>query len=145
MNKKEFIIEAALRMVGNYQGVTMEDIAGMARDLADELYPEEPIHHGKPDTDSIEVLLKEVDRLDQENAKAETERYRQMYGHDMYHAQKSGHAVRLQKVFKTADVKTVGDLLSRGSREFLKMPKAGKLCVEIVDQALVNLYNITTW
>lgn len=143
MNKKEFIIEAALRMVS--QGMPVHHIPQAARQLADELYPEASIHHGRSDTDSIEVLLKEVDRLDQENAKAETERYRQMYGHDEYHAQKSGHAVRLQKVFKTADVKTVGDLLSRGSREFLKMPKVGKLCVEIVDQALVNLYDITTW
>lgn len=143
MNKKEFIIEAALRMVS--QGMPVHDIPQAARQLADELFPEAPIHHGKPDTDSIEVLLKEVDRLDQENAKAETERYRQMYGHDKYHPQKSGHAVRLHKVFQTADIKTVGDLLSQGSREFLKMRNVGQLCVEIVDQALVNLYNITTW
>ena len=141
MNKKEFIIEAALRMVS--QGMPVADIPQAARQLADELYHEAPIHHGKPDTDSIEELLKEVDRLEDEAIREEREDCKRNW--PGRHPQKSGFAVRLHKVFESEDIHTVGDLLKRGSREFMKMRNVGKLCVETVDQALSNLYNITTW
>ena len=139
MNKKEFIIEAALRMVS--QGMPVHNIPQAARQLADELYPEAPIHHGKPDTDSIEVLLKEVERLENEKVNEQKERHRDMN----WTFQRSGFAVRLHKVFESEDIHTVGDLLQRGRREFLKMRNVGKTSVELIDQALANLYNITTW
>lgn len=139
MNKKEFIIEAALRMVS--QGMPVMDIPQAARQLADELFPETPIHHGKPETDSIEVLLKEVDRLEQE----QLNKQRELYKATGWTFQRSGFATRLHKAFKTEDINTVGDLTTRGRRELLKMRNVGKTSVELIDQALVNLYNITTW
>lgn len=137
MNKNEFIIEAALRMVGNYQGVTMEDIAGMARDLADELYPEAPIHHGKPDTDSIEVLLKEVAKVEEQHVEELKKDYR--------YRQKGGLDIRLRNAIASCSIETVGDLLKYGRRELQKTRNVGPHTVECVDEALLNLYNITTW
>ncbi|MBR1447335.1 MAG: hypothetical protein IJ588_01130 [Prevotella sp.] len=134
MNKKEFIIEAALRMVS--QGMPITDIPQAARQLADELYPEAPVHHGKPETDPIEVLLKEVERVEIEKVRERGK---------TYHTQMSGFAVRLRNVFRSEEIFTVADLLKRGRREFQKMRNVGQLCIEVVDQAIQNLYNITVW
>ena len=132
MNKKEFIIEAALRMVS--QGMPVMDIPQAARQLADELYPEAPVHHGKPETDPIEVLIDEVRRVEEQHVKEKE-----------YRSQKSGLDVRLGKVFYEKDIETVGQLLQLGRDKFRRLRKVGSLCVDIVNEALANLYNITVW
>jgi len=132
MNKQEFTQEAALRLI-NRSDMPMADIAGAARELADQLFPGIPAQKGNPETDSIEVLLREVGRVDEQNV----DNYR--------HVQKSGFEVRLGNIFRSQDVNVVGDLLRYGRRDFQKARGIGPHTVKCVDQALQNLYDITEW
>lgn len=132
MNKREFIIEAALRMVS--QGMPVAYITHVATRLADELFPGAPTHNGKPETDPIVVLLGEVGRLEKESVNEQGRR-----------SQISGLQSRLRLVLVAENILTVADLLKRGRIEFMKMRKVGKLCVETVDTALYNLYGIKSW
>lgn len=144
MNKKEFIIEAALRMVS--QGMPVQNIPQAARQLADELYPEtepepepEPVTTDKHDYDvhPIEMVVKELDRIDFSDM---MERRK-----DNPTAVKVGYATRFHNCCKTFDIDTVGDLLNFGYRSFCKLRNMSKATADRVTQALQNLYGITTW
>lgn len=140
MNKKEFIIEAALRMVS--QGMPVQDIPQAARQLADELYPEpkpEPVTTDKHvyDVHPIEMVIKELDRIDFDDM---MERRK-----DNPTAVKVGYATRFHNCCKVVDIDTVGDLLNFGYKNFCNLRNMSKATADRVTQALQNLYGITTW
>jgi DNA-directed RNA polymerase alpha subunit len=136
MNKQEFTQEAALRLI-NRADMPLADIAWAARELADQLFPGTPSQKGNPETDGIEALLREVERVDEQNVDNQRK--------SGWHVQKSGFEVRLSNILRSQDVNTVGDLLRYGRRDFQKARGIGTHTVECVDQALQNLYGITEW
>lgn len=138
MNKQEFIQEAALRLI-NRPDMPLADIAGAARELADQLFPGVPAHKGNPETDSIAVLLKEVQRVEDQKVNEQKKR-------SNVYRQRGGLDIRLHNFFISPNnIETVGDLLRHGRRELQKGLNIGPHTVECVDQALQNLYGITEW
>ena len=136
MNKQEFTQEAALRLI-NRPDLPLADIAGAARELADQLFPGIPAQKGNPETDSIEVLLREVGRVE--------EQFYDKWRGSGWRVQRSGAEVRLGNILRSRDVNTVGDLMRYGRRDFQKTRGIGPHTVACVDQAFQNLYGITEW
>ena len=56
-----------------------------------------------------------------------------------------GYEVRLEKIFESNDIKTVGDLLRIGRRDFRKYRSVGTGSITRIDDALEDLYNIKGW
>ena len=56
-----------------------------------------------------------------------------------------GYGVRLGKIFKSNNIKTVGDLLRIGRRDFRKYRSVGGGSITRIDDALEDLYNIKGW
>ena len=56
-----------------------------------------------------------------------------------------GYEVRLEKIFESNDIKTVGDLLRIGRRDFKKYRSVGTGSITRIDDALEDLYNIKGW
>lgn len=138
MTKQEFIQEAALRLISR-PDMPLADIAGAARELADQLFPGTTSQKGNPETDSIAVLLKEVKRVEDQEVNEQKKRCNG-YG------QRGGLDIRLHNFFISKNnIETVGDLLRHGRRELQKGRNIGPHTVECVDQALQNLYDITEW
>ena len=63
-------------------------------------------------------------------------------GHDGYDP---GYEVRLGKIFDYYNIKTVGDLLRIGRRDFRKYRSVGNGSISRIDNALENLYDIKGW
>ena len=63
-------------------------------------------------------------------------------GHDGYDP---GYEVRLGKIFENYDIKTVGDLLRIGRRDFRKYRSVGGGSISRIDNALKMLYDIKDW
>lgn len=147
MTKQEFIQEAALRLISARPDALMCEIHELAVNLANCVYEDKsavPSDQATPDhtvpdinEESIQILLKEVGRVEDEFVKIEMQRRR--------YAQRGGIDVRLNNVFHGAGVNTVGDLLRMGSRNFLKMRDVGPKCLKFVSEALKNLYGIESW
>ena len=57
----------------------------------------------------------------------------------------TGYGVRLEKIFQMNDIKTVGDLLRIGRRNFRKYRSVGGGSISRIDDALEDLYNIKGW
>ena len=57
----------------------------------------------------------------------------------------TGYGVRLGKIFEMNDIKTVGDLLRIGRRNFRKNRSVGGGSISRIDDALEDLYNIKGW
>ena len=62
-----------------------------------------------------------------------------------YRYRSGGYAVRLERIFKENDIKTVGDLLRFDRSDFLKLRDVGKGSITRIDDALEELYSITNW
>lgn len=60
-------------------------------------------------------------------------------GHD------PGYEVRLEKIFESFDIKTVGDLLRIGRRDFKKYRSVGGGSITRIDDILKDLYDIKGW
>ena len=152
MTKQEFIQEAALRLLCSHFAYTMDEVVQNARDLADEIYgKEDPSDLSRPaptvsdpKADDIEVLVREIERVEEEHVSKHNREYQERTGY-RGNFQKSGFAVRLRTVSAENGIRTVGDLLALGRYGFLKLPKVGKLCTEMVDETLGKLYNIKNW
>ena len=56
-----------------------------------------------------------------------------------------GYEVRLDKIFESNDIKTVGDLLRIGRRDFRRYRSVGTGSITRIDEALEDLYNIKGW
>ena len=63
-------------------------------------------------------------------------------GNREYH---TGYGVRLGKIFEMNNIKTVGDLLRIGRRNFRKYRSVGGGSISRIDDALEDLYNIKGW
>ena len=63
-------------------------------------------------------------------------------GHDGYDP---GYEVRLGKIFEYYNIKTVGDLLRIGRRDFRKYRSVGGGSLSRIDDALERLYDIKGW
>ena len=57
----------------------------------------------------------------------------------------SGYSVRLGKIFERNNIKTVGDLLRIGRRDFRKYGSVGGGSITRIDDALEDLYDIKGW
>lgn len=118
-------------------------VALMACELADRVFPEKQLPEtqeetkGDPKKDSLQVLAKEVARVEEGfvNKKKATRMY----------AQKGGLDIRLINSLNRYNMESVADLLKMGRREFLKVHNIGPQTVECVDKALLNLYDIVSW
>ena len=56
-----------------------------------------------------------------------------------------GYEVRLEKIFESNNIKTVGDLLRIGRRDFKKYRSVGSGSITRIDEALEELYDIKGW
>ena len=56
-----------------------------------------------------------------------------------------GYSVRLGKIFESNNIKTVGDLLRIGRRNFRKYRSVGGGSISRIDDALEGLYDIKGW
>lgn len=56
-----------------------------------------------------------------------------------------GYEVRLEKIFESNDIKTVGDLLRIGRRDFRRYRSVGTGSITRIDDALEDLYDIKDW
>lgn len=66
----------------------------------------------------------------------------QIYKEDYYYHK---FAVRLEKVFASNDIKTVGDLLRYGRTNFSRLQNVGRGCLTHIDDALEELYGLKSW
>lgn len=153
MTKQEFIQEAALRLISARPECSMVWVADNAEQLAAFLYDEPYPHAGRvrvvppvtdPKADEIEILAREVYRLEEEMKKEMDRKYLERTGYE-YNHKKTNIASRIHKAFVAEGICTVGDMLKRGRTGILKVPKVGRMCIELIDKALCNLYNIKTW
>ncbi len=139
MTKQEFIIEAVLRMISNNTAASYSSLVEEATKLADELFPEK---EAKND-DTISALLKEIDRIEEEEKRKESEKLR-AEGYSCS-AQKGGYGVRLSKVFEKKEIYTIEDLLKVRRTNFNRLQNVGEKSTRLVDLALQNLYGIKSW
>lgn len=65
--------------------------------------------------------------------------------HVGYESYDPGYEVRLGKIFESNDIKTVGDLLRIGRRNFRKYRSVGGGSISRIDNALEMLYDIKGW
>ena len=65
--------------------------------------------------------------------------------HVGYESYDPGYEVRLGKIFESNDIKTVGDLLRIGRRNFRKYRSVGGGSISRIDNALETLYDIKGW
>ena len=56
-----------------------------------------------------------------------------------------GYSTRLRTIFERSNIKTVGDLLRIGSRDFKKYRTVGRGSIRRIDDALKTLYDIKDW
>ena len=65
--------------------------------------------------------------------------------HVGYKSYDPGYEVRLGKIFESNNIKTVGDLLRIGRRNFRKYRSVGGGSISRIDNALETLYDIKGW
>ena len=65
--------------------------------------------------------------------------------HVGYETYDPGYEVRLGKIFESNNIKTVGDLLRSGRRNFRKYRSVGGGSISRIDNALETLYDIKGW
>ena len=65
--------------------------------------------------------------------------------HVGYDGYDPGYGVRLGKIFDSNNIKTVGDLLRIGRRDFRKYRSVGGGSISRIDNALETLYDIKGW
>lgn len=65
--------------------------------------------------------------------------------HVGYDGYDPGYEVRLGKIFESYNIKTVGDLLRIGRRDFRKYRSVGGGSISRIDNALETLYDIKGW
>lgn len=150
MTKQEFIQKAALTILDNQacEGVSPTAIAVFTRELADEVWkqfeeekqPEEPkeqteyLYNEYIETLEEKIEMLEYDKLERLRKKNHPWKYK-----------KSGYSARFASVCKGEEIHTVGQLLNMGREYFSQLRHVGPKLLELIDQALNELYNIKTW
>jgi hypothetical protein len=143
MTKNEFIHEAAIRMAVSRPDADVMAIAARARDLANELFGVEEQEQVIPySNEPISNLIREIDRMDEEEKAARNE---QLSPGTRWRYNKKGHARIAQTACESESIETVAGLLAFGRYQFLKLYHIGPRVIASVDKALMNLYNIKTW
>lgn len=148
-----------------------EYISGWAKEIADEVWKlqgsDEPVQGSKvqgsseepevltgfPDTDTVQVLAKEIARLEaeqiaRENEKAEKSGYKGWKGRP--YRQVSGADSRFlnccnDERYIYGRIDTVKDLIACGRHAFRRRRNMGEKTMDLLDKALENLYNIKAW
>ena len=148
-----------------------EYISGWAKEIADEVWKlqgsDEPVQGSKvqgsseepevltafPDTDTVQVLAKEIARLeaeqiDRENEKAESKGLKGWKGRP--YRQVSGADSRFlsccnDERYGYSRIDTVKDLIACGRHAFRRRRNMGEKTMDLLDKALENLYNIKAW
>ena len=152
MTKQEFIQEAALRLITatDVRYSVLEEKAKMARILADEVWnqfddeqEEEPT--SSFENDSVQVVAKEIARLEAEDVELENDKL----GSKVHH--KAGLDIRFLTVCRAqyssyeSCISTVKELVDCGRVAFARRKNMGPLTLRYVDKALYNLFGITSW
>lgn len=162
MTKQEFIQEAALRLITANTEVPVSFVAELAKELADEIFKEgeQPVEEPqqeqpkeKPKTTAsqyfyqpISTLVNEVDRLDREEIIRIKNDFKAKHGHELKTKSKIGYGARLKTTCTIhLHISTVGELLSLGRINFYGHYVVGQRTIQLIDQALFNLYGITEW
>ena len=101
---------------------------------------QEPAPTADYENETLTALECEIDRIDSEQTKNKKEKHP-----NCEYIQKNGYARRFVNVCNYCDIKTVGQLLECGRREFERLRNMGRSCADIVTQALTNLYGIEKW
>ena len=151
MTKQEFIQQAALTILNlqAYETVSTTAIAELAKGLADKVWkqfeeqdpqPEEPKEQTEyPYNEYIQTVEEKIDMLEYDRL----ERLRKKNHPWKY--KKSGYSARFASVCKRGEIHTVGQLLKMGRKYFSLLNNVGPKLLELIDQALDELYNIKTW
>lgn len=150
MTKQEFIQEAALRLLSSQLAYTMKEVTDNSRALADEIYgkdeEQEPeILTAIPADEPITNLFFEIDRLDWEERMCRVDEYKVKYPKWKFRPQKSGYAERVRKICSVLGIKQVINLIDFGRSKFRRQQNIGEKTIEIVNEALMNLYNVKSW
>lgn len=177
MTKFEFIQEAALRLISvgacevevhGQPGQSVEQwVSGMAAAIADEVWKHGPQEEETalkavepevltkvPDGESVNVVAKEIARLEREQIEAMNEKHRKEakeYGYvhrRIYHI--SGLDTRflaacIRTTTRQREIVTVKDLIDEGRSAVARRVNMGKKTMDLLDKALENLYNIKSW
>lgn len=130
MTKEEFLQEAALRLITAKPAANMADVACWALDLTERIYPSSEVP---------EIASGKCDRNVSTASVMEIVRYvkKQPYGRS--------YSMRIEKAFISNGIKTIGDLLHRGHREFKYYRNVGHGSIVRIEDALESLYNIKSW
>ena len=160
MTKFEFIQEAALRILSACPEYPSGSIGDKAAELADEVWThedrpeqeeaeEEPeLLAAFPDGESIQVVAKEIARIEEEEIAEKNRQMKARGGWLCY--QKAGADIRFINVCRSdyrgqKSINTVKELIDCGRHDFGRRHQMGKLTLKLVDKALENLYNIKAW
>ena len=92
--------------------------------------------------DAIELVYKEIDRIDEQEKQGRKERFPDS---DWRHIQKSGYGRRFLHVCWANNIESVWKLLEIGRSDFERLPNMGRTCAFKVSVALKNLYGIDKW
>lgn len=160
------LIPAVLTDPGTNQLTIGEYISGFAAEIADEVWKLEPKDEEQPKTeepemltlipavDTVQVLANEIARLEKEQIAKENEiaankGYKGWKGRP--YRQASGADVRFlncchgSSFRNECSIDTVKGLVAYGRKNFGRRLNMGKLTLELVDKALLSLYNIKSW
>ena len=130
MNREEFLMEAALRLITAKPEKEVSEIAGMANELTEQVFAK---------TEELPITNenwygKSFDTIPVSNITGCIERNH-----------RCGYSARLERVFRENNIKTVGDLLHIGRQAFKWFRDVGTGSLRRIDEALEELYNIKGW
>lgn len=135
MTKQEFIKECVLRLMVA-SDAPPKTIVSQAFEVANLVYGEnedsQQSEHADPCSEPLGMLTKEINRLDVEL-------------HKNRKAAKRGFARTFSRTCRDLGINNVQELLDFGSNDFRYLRHMGNATIDIIGQALANLYNIKVW
>ena len=137
-------------------------VAELAKELADEIFKEEEQSVEEPQQEQpkeepkttasqyfyqpISTLVNEVDRLDREEIIRINNDFEAKHGRKLKRRSRMGYGARLKSTCSLhLHINTVGEMLAIGRINFHGHYTIGGHTIELIDQALFNLYGITSW
>lgn len=135
MTKQEFIEECVLRLMVA-SDASLDTIVSQAKEVADLVYGKnkdrQRSEHVDLRSEPLGMLTKEINRLDVEL-------------HKNGKAAKRGYAHTFARTCHNSDINSVQELLDFGSNNFRCLRNMGNAIIDVIAQALANLYNIKAW
>lgn len=153
MGKNEFIHRAIIAMMsnpyafgseGNIFRMSPSDIIDKARDMADFVEQEGIPFDPFPVDDSTTTPEQKQEASRWWSDEADKAPVRHICEHANL-KRPYGYGAKLDRIFSSCNIITVGDLLRIGRRSFLRYRSVGRGCISRIDDALEALYNITEW